>query len=393
MKRRSILLTSVILGMIKVMSLLPAIAESDDRVVSSKMEKLLETVDFEFHNLNFAQVKKPVDSELNPDNRLKISRYTLGSDFRPNLKIVFPVLDIIFKPRLELRWDRWEDGLKDGETETDEDMFVNEWLIRVHPVNPLFLSYGREDLQWGPSFLLSPSNPFYTDNGRDRPKIEVAGADYGRLVWVPNLQWTCSFIVNTDEGHKELLTPFRKTYAAKIDYLAEEAYFSIILSKQESYDSRLGGFLSWNINDANVLYAEGSGSDDEVEFLVGTSYTFIRGGTFAFEYFYNGGGTSDGSLVMELASLDAPSARETLFRKNYLLVQYYDQDTLGFWNAFLRGTIGLDDESFSILAHGEFNIGDHSQLFATGTIYSGDDESEFGSLLDYRVQVGVEFYF
>ena len=393
MKRRSILLTSVILGMIKMMSPLPAIAESDDRVVSSKMEKLLETVDFEFRNLNFGQVKKLVNSELNPDNRLEISRYTLGADFRPDLKIVFPVLDIILKPRIELRWDRWEDGLKNGETETDEDMFVNEWLIRVHPVNPLFLSYGREDLQWGPSFLLSASNPFYTDNGRDRPKMEVAGADYGRLIWVPNLQWTCSFIVNTDEGHKELLTAFQKTYAAKIDYLAEEAYFSIILSKQDSYDSRLGGFLSWNINDANVLYAEGSVSDDEVEFLAGTCYTFIRGGTFAFEYFYNGGGTSDGSLAMKLVSLDASSARETLFRKNYLLVQYYDQDIMGLWNALLRGTIGLDDESFSILAHGEYNIGDQSQLFATGTIYSGDDESEFGNLFDYRVQVGVEFYF
>ena len=302
-------------------------------------------------------------------------------------------MDIIFKPRLELRWDRWEDGLKDGETETDEDMFVNEWLIRVHPVNPLFLSYGREDLQWGPSFLLSPSNPFYTDNGRDRPKTEVAGADYGRLVWVPNLQWTCSFVVNTDEGHKELLTTFEKTYAAKIDYLAEEAYFSIIISKQESYDSRLGGFLSWNINDASLLYSEGSGSDDEVEFLAGTSYTFMRGGTFAFEYFYNGDGTSDGSLAMELASLDASEARESLFRKNYLLVQYYDQDLMGLWNGLLRGTIGLDDESFSMFAHGEYNIGDHSQLFATGTIYSGDDESEFGSLLDYRAQVGIEFYF
>lgn len=372
---------------------MPVIAEHDNKVLSLKMEKLLETVDFEFRNLNFCQLKKPADSILNVNNRLEISRYTLGADFRPDIKIVFPALDIVFKPRLELRRNYWEDGLKDGETETNEETFVNEWLIRVQPVNSLFISYGREDLQWGPSFLLSPSNPFYTDNGRDHPKMEVAGADYGRLVWVPNLQWTCSFIINTDEGHKELFTDFHKTYAAKIDYLAEKAYFSIIFSKQESYNSRLGGFLSWNINNASVLYTEGSGSDDEVEFLAGTSYTFIGGGTFAIEYFYNGGGTRDGSLAMEFVSLDASSARETLFRKNYLLAQYYYQDIMGLWNAVLRGTIGLDDESFSILVHGEYNTGDHSQLFATGTIYRGDDESEFGSLLDYRVQVGVELYF
>ena len=142
MKRRSMLLLDVmILGTIKVMNPVSVAAETDDGAVWSKMGKLLETVDFELRNLNFALAQKPVDSDLNPDNSLEISRYTLGADFRPDLKIVFPVLDIIFKPRLELRWDRWEDGLKDGETETDEDMFVNEWLIRVHPVNPLFLSY------------------------------------------------------------------------------------------------------------------------------------------------------------------------------------------------------------------------------------------------------------
>jgi hypothetical protein len=46
----------------------------------------------------------------------------------------------------------------------------------------LYLSYGRENLQWGPSYLFSPSNPFFHDNGRSNPKKEIPGMDFARLV-------------------------------------------------------------------------------------------------------------------------------------------------------------------------------------------------------------------
>ncbi|MCK4377942.1 MAG: hypothetical protein KAW01_01285, partial [Deltaproteobacteria bacterium] len=205
-------------------------------------------------------------------------------------------------------------------------------------------------------------------------------------------QWSGSLIINTDRGRKKLLTAFEKTYAAKLDYLAEKAYFSLISSYQETTEStRFGGFLSWNVNNATILYGEGSISDEEVEILAGCSYTFGGGGTISGEYFYNGNGVSHGSLMKRLMTLDKEDGRESLFRKHYVLLQYYDHDLLSNWNILLRNIINLDDKSFSLLAHGECNIGDHSQLFATATLNQGDRESELAGIIDSSFMIGLEF--
>ncbi len=355
--------------------------------------KILDYFEIQVRNLNFGLLQKPTDSELNPDNLQQISRYTLGSDLRPDIKISIPRLEISCKPRLELRWKHWREGPDKGDSDIDSDTFVNEWLIRVALLENLFISYGREDLQWGPSFLLSPSNPFYSNNGRNHPKSEVAGAGYARLVLIPDQRWTISLIANLDKGHKDLKQKFKKNYAAKVDYIAEKAYFSAILSKQDSEDTRFGGFCSWNISDAGLLYSEGSFDKDAVEILVGASYTMPEGATFNLEYYHNGDGIRNGSLALHLADLETDIARRNLWRKNYLFLQYYDHDMMDNWSVLFRGTAGLDDHSYAILTYGDYNIGDHSQLFAEANIFQGDRESEFGSLLDYSFMVGIEFSF
>ena len=123
----------------------------------------------------------------------------------------------------------------------------------------LFLSYGRENLQWGPSFLFSPSNPFFQDNGRRNPYLEVPGMDFGRLVYIPASSWTLSFIANTDEGRNKINgpAPFDKTYALKVDYTGRENYGSMVLSHREDSDKNsLGFFGGWTVSDAVLLYGE-----------------------------------------------------------------------------------------------------------------------------------------
>jgi len=85
-------------------------------------------------------------------------------------------------------------------------------------------------LQWGPSFIYSPSNPFFSDNGRSNPFMEVPGMDFVRLIVIPHSIWTISFIVNTDEGRNTLLgtDPFKTSVAAKIDFTGRKNYASII---------------------------------------------------------------------------------------------------------------------------------------------------------------------
>ncbi len=133
----------------------------------------------------------------------------------------------------------------------------------------LFVSYGRENLQWGPSFLFSPSNPFFQDNGRRNTYIEVPGMDFGRLVWIPAGAWAVSFIANTNEGLNKATgpgaflsstppPPFEQTYTIKADYTGREAYSSLILSRRADAENVLGYFGGWTASDAVLLYGEGA---------------------------------------------------------------------------------------------------------------------------------------
>ncbi|PLX79298.1 MAG: hypothetical protein C0616_11605 [Desulfuromonas sp.] len=350
-------------------------------------------VRWSFRNLNFAQIRELNADGLDSRNLLNTSKYTLQAELRPDLAIIYDRMELQVKPRAVYTWEKWEDGRNEGEDDTNSDYFIQEWLARVQPLEGLFLSYGREDLQWGPAYLLSASNPFFSANGSDRPKTEVPGADYGRLIWSPNMAWSLSLMVNTDDGEKELFADFHKTYAMKVDYTLTDGQISLNLAKQESADPRLGAYVSWNFGESFLAYGEGSVAEKDFEVLVGGSYTFLEGAILALEYFYNDSGTRDGDLVEAFFTLQSEDNREAFLRKNYLLLQYFNQDLLGKWNALLRLTYGVDDSSMAILAAGEYNLGSHLQLFANGTYFTGDDDSEFGGLLEYRALCGFELIF
>jgi len=297
--------------------------------------------------LPFGTTQLPTrDSTQNPNNDfLKIPRYTGNLHLRPDFYLRYRGLRFMAKPRLEAQWRQWDEGDFAGETDTEVDTFVNEWLVSANLPGGFFVSYGRENLQWGPSYLLSPSNPFFRDNGRANPYREVPGSDFARVVWVPSSGWSFSFIANVDEGRQEFIsedfslppvvadfiedrldiTPreFEPTYALKVDYTTYRKYLSVIASYREHDRGHLGAFGGWTVSDGLLLYGEGSVSqgtdalypvevlttpmgsalafspieDDEESLealmLVGASYTFELGPTITAEYVVNTAGYND----------------------------------------------------------------------------------------------------
>ena len=169
----------------------------------------------------------------------------MGYQTRPQPK--FRALEFGVSPRFNLTWEKWEEGQKKGDTDTQFDAYVNYWIARYMLSEELFASYGRENLQWGPSYLLSVSNPFNKANGRNNPKIEVPGLDFARAVWIPSYKWTVSFIANTGEGAADFVGEFDRAYAFKIDYTGSEKYFGLIPYYKESDDyPRVGFFGRWS---------------------------------------------------------------------------------------------------------------------------------------------------
>jgi hypothetical protein len=421
-------------------------AGEDSHTALAVIQKTLaEHFSWDLRILTYGIIQEPSNSSQNPENNfLQIPHYTADLEIRPDLRLNIDPLELSAKPRMRLEYSIWREGYRKGESEWDDDWYINEWLVRWKVRENLFISYGRENLQWGPSFLFSPSNPFFQDNGRRNPYLEVPGMDFGRLVWIPGSSWTISFIVNTDEGRNKTngTDPFEKTYALKIDYTGRENYGSMILSHSEDSKNSLGFFGGWTISDAILLYGEGvitQGSkalypkkanspfgasmqklhqDDSTikpVLLIGGSYTFAASGTLSMEYAYYSPGYRDadsdayyslrrraaeaisfGGLVSALGQNTLGQTANTglrFLRKNYAMLQYTQNNIKNTIDLTLRWTQNLNDESGQFTAVVSYSLGNHVELFSVGTVMAGGKNTEFGSILDYQWMIGLKYSF
>ncbi len=440
---KKILLTIIFL-LIAVWGWWPQIAGADDTADAkpSAIQKLNDGFSADLRILTYGIVQEPVKSSQNPDNNfLQLPHYIADLEIRPDFRLDLNFLELSVKPRAKLEYQKWEEGSRRGETQSTDDWYVNEWLVRLKARENLFVSYGRENLQWGPSFLFSPSNPFFRDNGRSNPYMEVPGMEFGRLVFIPHSLWTMSFIANTDEGRNTTLgpDPFENTYALTVDYTGRENYASVILS-QKNNKNTLGFFGGWTISDAVLLYGEGSltqgsnalypqkdisplgasmqkihqdDSDIKQIILIGGSYTLEDSGTFSLEYTYNAPGYNNdeaeiyyalrrnGATAFNMGGMAGALGQLTLaqtmnpglrfLRKNYAMLQYSQNNIQNKFDLTLRFTQNLDDSSGQFLALLSYSLGNHLELFSSGMINSGGKDTEFGSTLDYQLMFGLKY--
>lgn len=349
---------------------------------------------------NYQDVKN--DSPVNPQNALRIPQHQAEFDVRPDFNLNFRQFEFGLKPRLEYTTS----NIKQGDVrmnESDHRFFINEAFARYRMTDKLLAMYGRENLQWGPSALLSPSNPFNANNGRNNPNIELPGLDYVRVVAVPNSALTVSLIANTGSGRLEENNQFQKTHAGKLDYTGNGHYFSIIASHRLNEQNRLGFFGGWDISDALLLYTEGSAAKKppasastraDSQILGGAAYTFEAGPSVNIEYFHNNRGCVATSIAQCLAQqIGEIDPRHPLLRRRYVLLQYIDTKFSKSMNLAVRLIKNLDDKSAQLIVRLEYEFGQHLQLYAIPTFYNGRRDSEFGSLLRNSAFIGAAYTF
>lgn len=406
--------------------------------------ELSEHASYSLRILTFGVYQDPAESTQNPGNGfLRLPTYRMETEIRPDIALDLDRLHLSAKPRMRIGYQGWREGALEGRSEWDEEVFVNEWLFRFRVSDVLFVSYGRENLQWGPSYLLSPSNPFFRENGRRNPKQEIPGMDFVRVVWMPDTSWTLSFIANTEEGRQPVSSePFRRTYALKLDYTGRESYGSLLLSHREGDRNRLGFFAGRTLTDALLLYGEGvisrgtgalypcadqgplggslqtlreEGASLAPTILLGGAYTLQAGPTLTMEYVYNSPGYNDGEAELfcrirgraaealgetgPIASQAAGTLARTLdtglrlLRRHYLMLQFNHNDIRDFLNLTFRWTWNLEDRSGQFTSIAECFLGNHLSLFSVGTVNTGGGDTEFGSILDLQWILGLEVVF
>ncbi|MES2759884.1 MAG: hypothetical protein V4693_21135 [Pseudomonadota bacterium] len=350
------------------------------------------------------------DSPLNPGNVLGIPRDQLVLEIRPDFNLKLGQAEFDLKPRFRWAHTRVVAGDAAPLRARHDEAFVNEGSVRYRLFDRLILSYGRENLQWGPSALLSPSNPFNANNGRSNPNVELPGLDYARAVFVASPAVTMSLIANTGKGRLGATERFRKAVAAKLDFTGDDTFASLIGSRADGERGRIGAFGGWNVTDALSIRVEGSAGHRasasvaaadryaverrDRQLLVGAAYTTLAGPTMSVEYFFNKDGCADLAIAQCLQRRGALlDPLRPLARRRYAMFQYVDTKIGGNLNLAVRAIRNLDDGSAQLVVSVEYELGQHWLLYAIPTYSRGSPDSEFGSLLRRSLFVGASYTF
>ncbi len=397
-----------------------------------------------FRALLFTEMQEPSNSSQTPDNAfLRIPRYQVELDLRPDFAVETPMVSWTFKPRVIATAEWWRDGEPTGERDREARFFVNEWMVQPKLTDDLFISFGKEKLLWGASFLVSPSNILFKDTEKANPKAEVEGKYMGRVVYMPNRNVTIMGIDETQREENAFGGPLRPIRAIKVDILGSSSQVSVIGYAQQHERFRLGSYGQWTASDAVVLYYDGivsKGTDVLYPVLdpanplggsmgpvneqssrpfatvtVGGSYTFLSGETLSIEFLYNGVGYDDNEARNyyalrqhaaagylsngPLVGLSAMTLADTLnpgmpfLRRYYLLAQVQEREIGNVLDVMVRFVRSLEENSGLASVIVEWQVAKRVQLFTIDSIAFGGKETEFRSLIEKSFLAGVELHF
>lgn len=368
---------------------LQADGESD---LESIGKDLLKGIDYRIVALGYGFYQDIVEeSSRNPNNMLALSTKQAEGQIRLDLSYKDQNFFFMIKPRLDWSWEKWTSGKLEGEASSGTDGYLYEWMVRVGVNKNLFASYGLENLQWGPSYLVSPSNPFINNNGKNNPFLEVPGLEYGRLSWAADASWMVQAFANVGDGRLKTVDPFKNTYAGKIDYVGDGHYGSLILSQRNSGPVSLGGYAGMTISDALLTHVEATvDAEGKGAALIGGSYTFSDGSSLVLEFYHNGVGCITSQVRNCYIPYGDNEFEDILVRSNYGFIQYFKNEFfVRQLDLTLRGTFNLEDESRLLTGIAGYDYNDHVELFAVLDYNSGGNEDELSSLINYSVMAGL----
>ena len=421
---------------------LDAVRSSHERT-SSFSDLIKSGFSYNLKSLLFFDAQYPGHSTQNPENAfLDLYRYSSELHLRPDFFLETPLFSGVFKPRMISYYRWWEDGVTEGDANAHNRVFVNEWLMQLKPHSSLFISFGKEKLLWGPSFLVSPSNILFKDTEKANPKIEIEGKYLAKLIYLPSKTLTFTAICETQKEEDQLQETVKPVRALKLDIMGS-SFFASVVGYLQNARFRLGSFGQWTASDALLLYYDGivsKGTDalypiqyqdsplggtfikkyDNSDKLfttvtAGGAYTLLSGATLSLEFLYNGIGYDDAEAgqyhqlrktaavhLFDKSSL-SPLSQKTLaealntgspfLRRYYLMIQFQQREIKNVLDVILRYTHSPEERSGQFSTILEWQVAKRMQLFNINTIAIGGSDTEFKSVLSKSFMIGIEVHF
>jgi hypothetical protein len=322
--------------------------------------------------------------------------------------------------------------------------FVNEWEAQVKPRDTLLLSFGKQKLLWGASFLASLSNLLFKDTEKVNPKVEVEGKYLARLVYLPNNAVTLSAISETQKEEPGTLGNTHPVRALKAEIMGSDYLLALIGYLRGGDRFRLGSYGQWTASDAVVLYYDGvvsKGTDTLYpesnpssplggEFVrkhdgsgalyttvtAGGTYTFLSGDAVSLEFLYSregygdaeardyyrlrqnaGNHLFDGGMLSALSSVTLSQALDTgspFLRRYYLMGQYQFREIKKVLDIILRYVHSLEEHAGWASTIVEWRVTDRIQLFNLNTWSTDNDrETEYNAVVKKSFMLGMEMHF
>jgi hypothetical protein len=372
------------------------------------------------------------ESYLNPGNNvLRIAPDQFVADVRLNMRLTSKAVDLVLQPRLI------GESQQNGSDERNHaDLGFRQAFGKMAFGDGATVTAGRNVMAWGPANFRSPSSPFYFDSGKLNPLREVFGMDLLRLEQVAGpYTFSAGHVFSTPQQNDSNAS---NTSFLKVDHQGEEFLLSANVAVKNNAEPFFGTYGQRSVGDALLLYGEyGYGprargltidatrpqplQPDQTGrsagiALLGASYTLLGGEIVSLEYLHNSHGFSGPeqdmyfNLLKQSAFLAVNAADPALRGRNLallgmaaantpgllgrdylsLLWQSNPQESERYWR--LSTTVNVHDRSGQINAYYEKNLSPRFFVFVNGLRNVGPASSEFRSVIEYVLTVGVKAF-
>ena len=324
------------------------------------------------------------------------------------------------------------------------EIYSNESFVQIDFSKSARLVVGRNNFQWGPAELLSPSNFLFPDLiVKPEPYYEVKGLTIARFnytagpwtwVTIAELQPLKDYSYELDPNYQEfsqqrLLTKIEATFNGDADAVGLTLGSRV---RDEKTMPLAGLYATYTPNDAWQVYTDtllGQGSDTPevtdqgVSFaratdgnlyvfsLAGVRYTFVDGTEVRLELIHNQFGfskTEQSKLldtmktggIAQLAALGvAHSQRSPLYGQNYVYGAVRWLGPARFLGIFqspivaLRGLYSVDDGSSSVFSTFEGGLTDNMTFYAFAGATGGAEDTDLRRLTDGSGGIALKYSF
>ena len=193
-----------------------------------------------------------LDNSLNPGKKaLDIPTDKFITEIRPSIKVKDDQMQIVFRPRVKATYSTGY--LTD--THHDTEVAISSWVTDAFlqwTLSPeLIFAYGRQNYQWGPAEVASPSNRIFHETARERGILyQPDGKNMARFNLSMGQNFSTVAMVEYEENTDEAPFMAEKTFSAtglvkpEINWNGGVDYLGIVIGGREHWHPWVGEYFS-----------------------------------------------------------------------------------------------------------------------------------------------------